>query len=164
MLRLLAVAALLLAHLGCGPCPPSACTAWLKVDLRTEAWTLGTYLLDVEGGGQALRCTLGVPQVGAAPTVSDVECNDLVVRGGFVFDTGGTIDPTLAEVRGPFGDGSTRPDRVSVRVRHRTPAGDEVVLIEEEREVPWSARRASRGSCAVNCLTAVVGVELPPRP
>lgn len=161
MIRLALPLVGLLVGVGCSFCPTPACTAWLYVDLTTPTWTVGTYLLDVEAPDRALHCTIGIPRPGAAPTLADVACGDQVVRGGFVFDTGGSNDPQLVELRGVLGSGADRPAQATVRVRHRSPAGQEAVLLDEPRALPWGNRPPPSKTCAVDCATAELVVEVP---
>lgn len=145
----------------CTKCPAPPCTAWLDVTLREDVWVKGTYRLDLEGAVDGLSCTVGVPQPAALPTTADVDCNGLVYKDGVVFDTGGTIDPTLVQVRGKVGEGLDRPSSLRLRLVHTSPSGVLTPLRNEVIPVVWTDRRPPSRTCATDCATAFLTVEAP---
>lgn len=130
-------------------CPTIPCERSIEIELRATRWTRGTHVLNFPQEVQPQRCEVQVVTDGVPPTAADITCDGVVLRSGFLQDTGFAVPADPLELL-LFAPASFEPELLRVEVDAST-----VSL-----PLDWRAIGPPAGTCRTGCATAATALDL----
>ena len=156
-MRALALAPLLLA--AC-TCPKPLCTQWFVLEITSDHWDVGSYVVVIEIDGTRSTCTMTIGSEGDAPSPTRITCTPGVISDTRLLDTAELADPDAVEIRVHTGEGRDLPKDLAVSVTWEG-SGARAEIVRVDAPLDWDERPAPYGTCASGCFTATLDVALP---